>query len=173
MSLTGGGARGAYQAGSLLALAEILRDEDLMAEQNPLRNWSGVSAGAINTAYCVAGSKNIYESAKRLADIWSNIRPSRIFKTDMLTLGKNSVKWIRDLSFGPLFQQKLARSLLDTAPLFDLIKNGLHINHIQNSIDNKYVDSVAISAFHYEEQRTISFLQSRFPIQWERMYWPK
>jgi NTE family protein len=128
--LTGGGARGAYQAGALLALSEILKSEGRLGKDNPFKIWSGISAGAINSAYCTSGIDNLYESSKRLADIWGTIKPSRVFRTDILSISKNSARWVRDLTFGPLFKKKLARALLDTTPLYELISEGLHFGEM-------------------------------------------
>ena len=46
--LSGGGARGAYQAGSLRALYEICRDAGNLT---PFQTLIGLSAGAINAAF--------------------------------------------------------------------------------------------------------------------------
>jgi NTE family protein len=166
--LTGGGARGSYQAGALLALSEILKSENLLGKNNPLRVWAGVSAGAINTAYCSAGINDLHGSASRLSDIWGSIKPGRVFRTDILSISKNSLRWIRDLTFGPLFKKKLARSLLDTTPLFKLISEGMHFGEIQKQMDLGLIDAVGVSAYNYHDNRTVTFVQSNESVSWQR-----
>lgn len=61
--LSGGGAKGAYQAGVIKYLAEVGIQPDAV---------SGASIGALNSAI-VAGSSNIEEAAFRLQKVWSYI----------------------------------------------------------------------------------------------------
>ncbi len=168
INLTGGGARGSYQAGVLLAIAEILRDHKLTGLKNPLQYWSGVSAGAINTCYCAGGMDDLYGSVQRLVDIWTHIKPNRVYKTDVLSMSKNSIKWIRDLSFGPLFREKLAKSLLDTGPLHDLLAKGIYFHRIPRQLEDGYFKGLACSAYSYREARTVTFLQTKAPCSWDK-----
>lgn len=61
--LSGGGAKGAYQAGVLKGLAELDVAVDVV---------SGASIGALNGAM-VACSPNLEEAAVRLAELWKNM----------------------------------------------------------------------------------------------------
>jgi NTE family protein len=166
--LTGGGARGSYQAGVLLALAELLKKHHLEGERNPLYYWSGTSAGAINQAYCVAGIDNLVDSAYKLTQIWSNLKAERIYKTDLLSVGKNGARWLKDLTLGPLMSHKSAKYLLDTAPLYELLSRGLFYSKIRTHIDNDLVFGLATTSYNYSEGRSCSFLQTRNPIAWNK-----
>src|SRR6187551_376109 len=115
ISLTGGGARGSYQAGVLLALGQILKEHGLLGKHNPIKYWCGVSAGSINAAYCAGGAEHLDASASRLAVIWDEIKPERIYRTDIGALGKNGAKWLRDLTLGPILKSHAARALFDTS----------------------------------------------------------
>jgi NTE family protein len=169
INLTGGGSRGSYQAGALLALAELLRDEGkLKGQTSPIDNLCGVSAGAINSVYIAAGVSDLYASAQKLTDLWSKLTPNKVYKTDPISLGRNSVRWIRDLSFGPLFKTKLARSLLDTAPLWKLISDGVSFDHVSREIADGHLDGLACSAYSYAQIKTLTFLQSKKPVSWQK-----
>ncbi len=168
INLTGGGARGAYQAGVLLALSEILRDLELVGEKNPIRNWCGVSAGSINAVYCVTGVGQFHESARKLVDVWSYLKPEQVYRTDALAMGRNSVRWIRDLTFGPLFSKKLAHSLLDTEPLWNLVTDGIEYSKIQKNIAAGLIDGFACSAYSYTQGKTVTFIESKNPVSWDR-----
>jgi NTE family protein len=63
--LTGGGARAAYQAGALLALAEVLP-----AGAVPFRTLCGVSAGGLNAALLGAWRGDFEDAGHRLRDLW-------------------------------------------------------------------------------------------------------
>lgn len=83
--LSGGGARGAYQAGVIAALAHIAKR---MNVPNPFQIYAGVSAGSINTALLVANSKSFFESAERLVKAWTQISTDQVFYADLLALSR-------------------------------------------------------------------------------------
>jgi NTE family protein len=168
ITLTGGGARGAYQAGVLLALGEILKENGLLGRHNPLKYWCGVSAGSINAAYCAGGAESLDASASRLAAIWDELRPDRIYRTDLAAVGKNSVKWLKDLTLGPLLRSHSARALFDTSPLFNLIDKGVFFDRVGKNISEGYINALACSAYSYRDARTITFLQSNSEAGWSK-----
>ncbi len=61
--LTGGGARGAFQAGALRAIYEIATDIGI---PQPFRVISGTSAGAINAGFLGANVHNPLEAMTKL-----------------------------------------------------------------------------------------------------------
>lgn len=168
INLTGGGARGSYQSGVLLAISEILKEYSLLGKKNPIQLWCGVSAGAINAAYCAAGAEELHASASRLAVIWDEIKPDRVYRTDVGTLSKNSVKWLKDLALGPLFSRHSARSLFDTRPLFELVNRGIFYDRIQKNIAEGYIRGLAVSAYSYRDARTVTFLQTDTEDAWNK-----
>src|ERR1700757_2907216 len=70
--VTGGGARGAYQAGVLKRIGEIKR---VQTHGNPFPIIGGSSAGAINGCALAVGSDDFALATKVLARGWSNLRP--------------------------------------------------------------------------------------------------
>lgn len=104
-NLTGGGARGAYQAGVLLALSEFLEELKLTGTNNPIKIWSGSSAGAINSTFLAAHADDLRKGAEKLVDLWRNLTPDQVYQTGMLSISSNSARWIRDLTFGPLLKR--------------------------------------------------------------------
>src|ERR1019366_4349379 len=112
--MTGGGARGAYQAGVLKRIGEIKR---LQTQGNPFPIVGGSSAGAINGCAVAVGSDDFALATKVLARVWSELSPSDIFRCDVLSQAQNSLTWIIDLSFGALLGGGNAHSLFDATPL--------------------------------------------------------
>lgn len=167
INLNGGGARGSYQAGALMALGQILKKRNLLGEKNPLKIWSGASAGAINATYCASYSQDLFKATENLATLWREIQPQHVYRTDMVSLGKNSARWIRDLTFGSLFQKKLAQSLLDTAPLLTLLNDKIKYAQIQKNIDSTIIRSLSCNAYCFSTNKTVSFVQGECP-PWER-----
>jgi NTE family protein len=167
INLNGGGARGSYQAGVLLALGQILKTRNLLGEKNPIKIWSGASAGAINATFCAANADDLFKATEKLALLWREIQPNQVYRTDALSLSKNSVRWIRDLTFGSFFQSKLAQSLLDTSPLLALLNEKIRFSQIQNNLERKIIDSLSCTAYCFNTNKTVSFVQGQSP-SWQR-----
>jgi NTE family protein len=156
--MTGGGARGAYQAGVLKRIGEIKR---VHAQGNPFPIIGGSSAGAINGSALAAGSDEFTQATKTLAELWSGLRPSDIFRVDGFTQARNSLTWILDLSFGAIFGGGNARSLLDATPLRHFLTTHLPCDRIEANIKQGYLYALAISATNYNSGRSYLFLQGR------------
>jgi NTE family protein len=154
--MTGGGARGAYQAGVLKRIGEIKR---VQTQGNPFPIIGGTSAGAINGSALAAGSDNFALVTKVIARLWSELRPSDIFHCDVLSQARNSLTWILDLSFGAFIGGGNARSLLDATPLRHYLSARLNCDRIQNNIKRGYLYALAISATNYNSGKSYLFIQ--------------
>ena len=129
--MTGGGARGAYQAGVLKRIGEIKR---IRTHGNPFPIIGGSSAGAVNGAALAAGCDDFPLATQVLAGLWSRLKPTDIFRCDVLSQARNSMTWILDLSFGAVLGGGNARSLLDASPLQRYLYAHLNCDRIQDNI---------------------------------------
>lgn len=164
--LSGGGARGAYQVGVLTAIAEIAAELKI---KNPFSIFSGVSAGAINASSLASNADDFQNAARQLVQLWSNLNSDQVFRTDAISLGRIGLQWMGELSFGALGGTSPTRSLLDTAPLADLIRNNLHFDKIDTQILDKKLYALAITGLDYKTSTAITFVhgQPNLPM-WER-----
>jgi len=164
--MTGGGARGAYQAGVLKRIGEI---PHVRSRGNPFPIIGGASAGAINGAALAAGSNEFSLATKVVADFWANLQPSDVFRCDVVSQAHNSLIWILDLSFGGVMGGGNARSLLDAAPLRHYLKSRLDCSRIQENIRRGHLYALAISATNYNSGMSYLFIQGKkgHPI-WNR-----
>jgi NTE family protein len=154
--VTGGGARGAYQAGVLKRIGEIKR---VQKHGNPFPIIGGSSAGAINGSVLAAGSDDFALTTKVIADLWSRLEPSDIFRCGVLSQTRNSLTWILDLSFGGFLGGGNARSLLDATPLRHYLKTHLRCGRIQDNIKRGNLYALAISATNYNTGKSYLFIQ--------------
>jgi NTE family protein len=154
--MTGGGARGAYQAGVLKRIGEI---KQVQTHGNPFPIIGGSSAGAINGSAIAAGSDNVALATKILARGWSDIRPSDVFRCDVLSQARNSLTWILDLSFGALLGGGNARSLLDATPLRHFLSEHIHCDRIHSNIKRGHLYALAISATNYNSGKSYLFIE--------------
>jgi NTE family protein len=156
--VTGGGARGAYQAGVLKRIGELKRVRE---RGNPFPIIGGASAGAINGAALAVGSDDFATATQVLARIWSELTPSDIFRCDLLSQTRNSLTWIIDLSFGGILGGGNARSLLDGSPLKQFLNTHLHCERIQDNIRSGHLYALAISATNYDSGKSYLFIQGK------------
>ena len=154
--ITGGGARGAYQAGVLKRIGEIPR---VQQSGNPFPLIGGSSAGAVNGTALAVGADDFSATTKTLANMWASLRPTDIFHCDLASQTHNSVTWILDLSFGGMFGGGNARSLLDATPLRHFLNRYLDCDRIQSNIKRGSLYAVAISATNYNSGESYLFIQ--------------
>lgn len=165
--MTGGGARGAYQAGVLKRIGEI---PWVRSYGNPFPIIGGASAGAINGAALAVGSNDFVSATQLLAQLWSRLEPADIFRCDAVSQARNSLTWIMDLSFGGVLGGGNAQSLLDATPLRYFLDKHIDCDQIQANIDAGHLYAFAISATNYNSGKSYLFIQGKegHPV-WSRV----
>lgn len=169
LMLSGGGARAAYQVGFLRLLAREF------PEVVP-GILTGVSAGGINAAYLAARQEPFAQKVENLADVWSNIRIDNVFRVDLRDLASRGVRWGGRLLSGGRYAVRPARSLVDTAPLHDLLKRMLEaptgeIVGISKSLQAGWLRAIALTASSYTTGQSMTWVQTRDDClieTWER-----
>lgn len=165
--ITGGGARGAYQAGVLKRIGEIPRVQRL---GNPFSLIGGASAGAVNGTALAVGCDDFSAATEILANLWAGLRPNDIFQCDFASQAHNSLTWILDLSFGGVFGGGNARSLLDATPLRRYLHRHLDCERIQENIKRGNLYALAISATNYNSGESYLFVQgAKGHALWNRL----
>ena len=154
--MTGGGARGAYQAGVLKRIGEIPR---IQGHRNPFSIIGGSSAGAVNGSALAAGCDDFVLATQVLAGLWARLKPTDVFRCDVLAQTRNSITWILDLSFGAILGGGNARSLLDASPLRRYLHAHLDCDRIQDNIRRGHLYALAISATNYHSGKSYLFIQ--------------
>jgi len=166
--LTGGGARAAYQVGVLKGISELLpRRAD-----NPFPIICGTSAGALNAATLAINARQFRKGVQYLDNIWKNFRPSDIYRTDLLGVLSNSLRWFAGLVLNSLGIHRLDRvSLLDNTPLARLLDQILPCEKIQDSIDAGALHALCITASGYGSGQSVTFFQGVNGLQpWVRAH---
>lgn len=166
--LSGGGARGAYQAGVLRALYELSVEFE---KPNLFRIISGVSAGAINAAFIASHMEDLDVATSSLCRLWQNLKAEDVFSTRYSSIARNASRVIRGLSFGGISEQLASSSiaLLDTDPLRELLRHAIPFNQIQKNIDEGRLHAVSLTATDYTTSLGITFVQGEQDIpMWHR-----
>ena len=152
--LPGGGARGAFQVGVLKALVEILPK----SSPNPFPIISGTSAGAVNSVVLASKAERFRSAVTELELVWANFRCHQVYKTDDLTMLRSSLHWLSSIVLGG-WLVGTPKSLLNNAPLRELLNKNVHFPRIQHAIDCGYLQAVAVTAAGYESARSTSFFE--------------
>lgn len=164
--LSGGGARGAYQAGVVKALTEVSLENGI---NNPFPIITGASAGAINAAFLASSVHQPSLAAENIVKLWQSLTTEQIFKTDRFSLGRIGVRFLRQLTSGDMDQTKSASALLNTDPLRQFITKHLNKKDIQNNIDRGLLHGLGIATTEYSRSERITFVQGHESIpMWER-----
>ncbi|MDX1740118.1 MAG: patatin-like phospholipase family protein, partial [Rhodothermales bacterium] len=159
--LSGGGARAAYQAGVLQYISDRFSDADFDV-------MTGVSAGAINTAYMSNTCGPLSESVKQLVKGWSEIRADNVFEPE------SSFSFLRSLMFKREEDEDWSgRALLDTTPLRAFLHDQLDVEDgqlacIARKIAEERLRAVAVVTTNYATGQTVTWVQGENIEQWER-----
>ncbi len=160
--LTGGGARAAYQVGVVKAVRDILGSP----VRNPFPILVGTSAGAINAATLAAYSDNFTRAVGNLLENWENMHVDHVYKADVPSIMRSGAKWLGALM---LVSRRNPVSLLDNAPLADMLERTLPFDRIQENIDSGALYAVSVTASGYTSGQSVSFFQGGSGTEgWER-----
>lgn len=167
LMLGGGGARGAYQAGVLLGIAN--RFPSL---RFPL--LSGISAGAVNTIHLACHPGPLPQSASDLVKLWTNLTPEQVFDVKPVPLLRNLLAWGARLVSGGMQRNEPMRGMVDTAPLRRFLTHTLAhapdgtFPGIARNLDSGVLRAVALSATSYTTGQSVTWVQGRDVALWQR-----
>ncbi len=167
LMLGGGGARGAYQAGVLRAIAR--RHPTLR-----LPILTGISAGAVNTTFLAAQAAPLPEATEQLVRLWLSLSPDQVYDVHTVPLLGNVGRWGMRLVRGGMDGKEPTRGLLDTAPLRQVLERALPhdadgaLPGIQHNIRTGRLDAVALSATSYTTGQSVTWVQGRDVTLWQR-----
>lgn len=171
LTLSGGGARGAYQAGVLERLGETL-------DQLELGIITGVSAGAINAAF-LANYRGPFQAATRdLSTLWSRLAMEDVLRGAPLEMARNVTRWGVQLLSGGLETLPRVRGLLDTAPLRAMLDRVLsdaqgELSGVRRNLAEGRLGAFAVTTTSYATGQAMTFAQlapDRPNVSWQRPY---
>jgi NTE family protein len=160
--LTGGGARAAYQVGVVKAVRDVLGNP----AKNPFPILCGTSAGAINAATLAVFADDFTRAVANLLEVWENMHCAQVYRTDFPSIMKSGARWLSALM---LLSRSSPVSLLDNAPLKDMLEKSMPFERIQQNIDSGALYAVSVTASGYTSGQSVSFFQGGSGLEgWER-----
>jgi len=168
LSLSGGGARGAYQVGFLRHLARRYPDF-------PVEIVTGASAGAVNAIQLANHTGRFPDRVEDLTRAWESLSVDQVFRVDALSLLPRGFRWVAQLSLlGGRGYVPQAHGLVDTRPLRHFLNRILGTSDgtlpgIAQNLDHGDLRAVALSTTHYSSGSTVVFCQGEEVVEsWER-----
>ena len=163
--LSGGGARGAYEAGVLRFILDELPQRAGITPDFEI--VSGTSVGAIHACFLAATADETETRGQRLVEIWDRMRVQEIFnftvrdffRLPRRLLGvKHVAKMLRD-------GQRPDRlyGLLDTEPLERLVLQSIPWQGIRRNIRTGRIDTICVAATQVATGRAVVFCDSHRP----------
>ncbi|HKJ46966.1 MAG TPA: patatin-like phospholipase family protein [Balneolales bacterium] len=167
LTMSGGGARAAYQVGLLRHISRNFPDLQI-----PI--ITGVSAGAINATYLASHQGDLKEAVDGLTKAWCGLTPNQIFRADSVSILTSLFRWSLSLIAGKQSKRLKTRGLVDAKPLRHFLETHLEnengeITGIQENLDKGRLKAVAISSTNYLTGQTITWTQGCDLDTWERI----
>ncbi|WP_462158072.1 patatin-like phospholipase family protein [Pseudoalteromonas sp. GB56] len=161
--LSGGGARAAYQAGVIKALAHSLpRTAPL-----PFRIITGTSAGAINSVALACWSSCAHLAARKLDAVWGQFHTSHVYRSDFAHVYGHIIRNVLS-SFRSGHANHAPGSLFNNSPLRKLLADVLPMERIDRNIHRGVIDALGVTASNYSTGDSITFFQSGDAKPWKR-----
>lgn len=150
--LTGGGARGAYQAGVLKAIAEQFPDFHY-----PFPVICGSSAGALNAVGLSAGGEIFRHSVEHLERLWLQLSSDTVYHANYWAMAKSVGQFVRGFMSGAGID--VPGSLLDNTPLREFLLKEVDFNRLSENIEQRDIRAVSVTACGYRSGQSVSFFQ--------------
>jgi len=159
--LSGGGARGAYEAGALRYLLDEFPKRTGLTPSFEI--VCGTSVGAIHACYLAATADGVEGAGQRLVDIWSDLRVEEVFhfSTGSLISLPRRIFGVRRLANKLREGQRPDRlyGLLDTEPLERLVMDAIDWPSIRKNLKAGNVEAVCVAATQIATGRAVVFVE--------------
>lgn len=158
--LSGGGARGAYEAGVLRFLFERLPRR--LGASPRIDIVSGTSVGAIHACFVAATAHLGEERGPRLARVWSALRADALFGSalqELLRLPRRLLDLVRTpLSVRSDEPPERLYGLVDTTRLERIVLRSMPWQQIQANLDRGHLEAVSVAATEIASGRVVVFV---------------
>ena len=160
--LSGGGARGAYEAGVLSYIFEELPSELGFVPRFDL--YCGTSVGAVHACYLAAHADAPVEGVRGLEAIWREMSFSTVYSfgaRDALSFSRTLLGFMRGSAVDTTGHPDRIHGLLNTEPLERLVIGEIPWRRLRRNLRSGRVEALSLSATEIESGRTVVFVDNR------------
>ena len=144
--LMGGGARTAYQAGVLQALAALIKPPNNKADAFPFQVLVGTSAGALNATYLASRAIDGLAALSGLGEFWQGLHSDLVYHLPDTPMAQFS-RWATAL--GVTLSARKQGAALDSMPLVDTLHRRIALNNIDLALIGGDLKALAVTASSY------------------------
>ena len=144
--LMGGGARTAYQAGVLQALAAFIKPPAGKADAFPFQVLVGTSAGALNATYLASRAIDGLAALSGLGAFWQGLHSHLVYHLPDTPMAQFS-RWATAL--GVTLSARKQGAALDSMPLVDTLHRRIALNNIDLALTRGDLKALAVTASSY------------------------
>lgn len=162
--LSGGGARGAYEAGVLRYIMDVI--PEATGKPVDFDIISGTSVGAINTTWLASTLNDPQAAAQRMWYLWRTLTFSEIVKPSWGEIWRLARQVLGETAFtslleaGPESESARRGGLLDTSFFRNLIRDEIPFHNIGRNLERGLLEAVTVSATDIVSGRTTVFAQT-------------
>jgi NTE family protein len=166
--LSGGGSRGAYEAGILHYIRTDLARR--LGRHVPMDIISGTSVGAINAAFLAATAREPEQQAQRLEAAWRSLRVEQLIGLSAADLWKAGRMFMGADLAPPEPGAFRYGGILNTSGLEQFVVRSIPWTGIERSLRSRALSALSVSATHIGTGHTVVFLSSADPVPkaWSR-----
>ena len=166
--LSGGGSRGAYEAGNIQYQRTDLAKR--LGRHVPLDIVTGTSVGAINAAFVAATNDDPDKQAQRITSHWRSLQVEQLIgmrAIDMLRAAKLLLGGNPPTPAPGSFRYG---GLLDTGGLERVVVKAIPWRNIDHNLRNGSLHAISVSTTHVGTGHTVVFVSSADPVprEWSR-----
>jgi NTE family protein len=166
--LSGGGSRGAYEAGIIHYLRTDLAKR--LGRHVPIDIVTGTSVGAINAAFMASTMEDPTSQAEQMVAAWRSLRLE-----ELISLKARDVLRAAKMMLGgnpppPTPGSFRYGGLLDTTGLEKFVLRAIPWRGIDRSLRSRHLHAISVSCTHVGTGHTVVFLSSAEPVprEWSR-----
>ncbi len=160
--LSGGGARGAYEAGVMRYVFERLPERLGYVPRIDL--YCGTSVGAVHACYLAAHADAPAEGVRGLTEIWKRMAFSTVYSFgvgDALRFGRTMLGFVVGSAVEPGEESGRIHGLLNTSPLEQLVIQEIPWRRLRRNVRHGTVGALCVSVTEIASGRTVVFVDSR------------
>lgn len=144
--LSGGGARGAYEAGVIAGIVDILAGQ--RRNRAPFSIFTGTSVGAINATWLAAHADRPDMNVSGLLERWRSLELREHLRI-------SPMRFLLPSRAG----ERLGRSFIDPRALEDLVQTHIPFQRLHDNIDKGIVEALVIAALNIASTKTTMFAE--------------